>query len=55
MVYRIVGVDDQHIVIEFRRNDEEVTFESYEEAEEYLQHIKSEGVIPSKYTLEIQT
>ncbi|KHE72523.1 hypothetical protein [Halobacillus sp. BBL2006] len=53
MTYRIVGVDEQHIVIEFWKNNEEITFEKYEEAEKYRRYILSKAVIPRKYELEI--
>ncbi|UOQ45337.1 hypothetical protein MUN89_05150 [Halobacillus salinarum] len=54
MIYRIIGVDHHHIVIEFRKNNAEILFHSYEEAEEYLQRIQQENVIPEKYQLKIQ-
>lgn len=54
MTYRIVGVDERHIVIEFRKDDEEIVFDDYHEAEEYIKHIKSSEVIPSQYKLEIK-
>lgn len=54
MLYRIVGVDEQHVIIEFRKNNEEMTFQTYEEAEKYLYQIKQEGIIPDQYKLEIK-
>ncbi|MGI8316601.1 hypothetical protein [Halobacillus mangrovi] len=53
MTYRIVGVDEQHIVIEFWKNNKELTFENYEEAQKYKRYIQSKAVIPGKYELEI--
>lgn len=53
MLYRIVGIDGSRVVIQFRKNREEITFRRYDSAREYLQVIKSEKVIPDKYHLEI--
>ncbi|ARI76059.1 hypothetical protein [Halobacillus mangrovi] len=55
MTYRIVGVDEQHIVIEFWKNNRELTFETYEEAQKYMRYIQSKAVIPGRYELEIMT
>ncbi|CCG46958.1 hypothetical protein HBHAL_4620 [Halobacillus halophilus DSM 2266] len=54
MTYRIVGVDDYNIVIEFRKDNKEITFKSYDEAEKYKQLITKEAIIPSKYKLTIK-
>ena len=54
MTYRIIGVDDRHVVIEFRKNGEEMYFDSYQEAEQYMEKIKKEAVLPSKYKLTIE-
>lgn len=54
MTYHIVGVDERHIVIEFRKDDEELTFSDYEIAQKYLNDIKNNGVIPSRYQLQIR-
>lgn len=54
MTYRIIGVDDYHIVLEFRKNNQEIKFDSYESAQKYLKYIESEKVIPSQYELLIK-
>lgn len=54
MTYRIVGVDEFDIVIQFRKNNEEILFESYQKAEDYLDYIHQQKVIPSQYELVIK-
>ncbi|MFQ3546601.1 hypothetical protein Q7A53_21195 [Halobacillus rhizosphaerae] len=53
MKYRIIGIETHQIVLEFRKNNKEITFDTYEEAEKYLNKIIQEAIIPSKYTLKI--
>ena len=53
MKYRIIGVEKKQIVLEFMKNNEEIIFDTYEEAEKYLKKIIQEAIIPSKYTLKI--
>lgn len=53
MLYRIVGKDGPRIVIQFMKRNVELTFQTYREAEDYLEEIRKEKVIPGKYNLEI--
>ncbi|MBH0230575.1 hypothetical protein LCL89_15600 [Halobacillus yeomjeoni] len=54
MTYHIVGVDERHIVIEFRKDKKELVFHDYQSAKEYLDKIQRDGVIPSQYKLQIR-
>ncbi|WP_258871027.1 hypothetical protein [Halobacillus trueperi] len=42
------------MVIEFRKDNKDLVFDKYAEAEEYLKKIKQEDIIPKKYQLLIQ-
>ncbi|WP_231622342.1 hypothetical protein [Halobacillus karajensis] len=54
-LYRIVGRDSHQIVLEFRKDNKELVFQEYAEAEQYLKRIKQANIIPQQYKLEIRS
>ncbi|WP_079525986.1 hypothetical protein [Halobacillus hunanensis] len=48
MNYIIIATDDNGLRIEFDKNEQELLFESYEEAQQFMDHIKESKVLPEK-------
>ncbi|MFD2924692.1 hypothetical protein [Halobacillus naozhouensis] len=53
-MFTIIATDENGLRIEFDQNEKELQFESYEEAQKFIDSIKTSNMFPEKYRFVIE-
>ncbi|MFJ6414969.1 MULTISPECIES: hypothetical protein [Bacillaceae] len=49
-MFKVIAIDSNQVKLEFVGKDGEVyTFDTYEEAESFMQHVKAKDTLPERY------
>lgn len=49
-MFKVIAIDSNQVKLEFVGTDGEVyTFDTYEEAESFMQHVKEKDTLPERY------
>ncbi|MBM7553815.1 hypothetical protein [Thalassobacillus pellis] len=55
MLFKIIATDANGIRVEFARAKQEIFFTTADEAEDFIQKVKEEDVLPDKYKFQVET